>query len=147
MAGQQGCTFSYLSVSPYEYAESRPFPRQVLIAARAVSEVQIRCPVTMVSWFFRSRRNPKQTHLRTRLTRPLIATIVLWIHSRIFPKSQKSSSESSSLEKQTQARLPSCKDFATPPRVRRSITLIHRAIVSWYVLRVLPSGALDLIVY
>jgi hypothetical protein len=75
-----------------------------------------------------------------------IVTFALWIHSslKIFPKSQMSSSESSSLEKQTQEKHPSSREFATPPTVQRSTVLIHRAHAIGYVL--VPSGAFDLIV-
>jgi hypothetical protein len=74
----------------------------------------------------------------------LIATFVLWLHNRIFPMSQMSSSESSLLGKRTQERPPSSREFATPPRVQRSTVLIHRELAVGYVLVI--SGAFNLIV-
>jgi hypothetical protein len=70
--------------------------------------------------------------------------IVLWIHNKIFPKSQTSSSASSSLEKLTRGRHPSYKGFVTPPRAQRFTALIHRELAIWYVR--IPGGTFDLIV-
>jgi hypothetical protein len=50
----------------------------------------------------------------------------VWMQSNSSPKSpMMSSSESSLLEEQTQARPRFCKEFAIPPRVQRSTGLVH----------------------
>src|SRR6266850_7319616 len=74
----------------------------------------------------------------------LLAIFVLWLHNRIFPMSQMSSSESSSLGKRTQERPPSSREFATPPRVQRSTASIHRELATRYVL--VTIGSFNLIV-
>jgi hypothetical protein len=72
-----------------------------------------------------------------------IATFVLWIHLRIFPKPQMSSSESLSSGRPTQERHLSYREYVTPRRVQRFTALIHRELAIWYVL--FPSGTSNLI--
>jgi hypothetical protein len=58
---------------------------------------------------------------------------LVWTQSNSSPKSPTmSSSESSLLEGQTQARRRFCKEFAIPPRVQRSTGLVHRESASGY---------------
>jgi len=91
-----------------------------------------------------SRRNLHQIHPAGESSfRFPIATFLPWIHLRIFPKPQMSSSESLLLARPTQERHLSYKEFVTPPRVQRSTPSIHRELAIWYVL--VPRGTYNLI--
>jgi hypothetical protein len=92
----------------------------------------------------------RNTQIRTRVPSPyrvfpILQTLVLWTHSNPSPKSlTMSNSECSLLEEQTQERPRFCKEFAIPPRVQRSIGLVHGESASRHVL--ILSPAFDLIV-
>src|SRR3984893_19091426 len=76
---------------------------------------------------------------------PILQTLVLWPHSNSSPESPAmSNSERSLSEEQTQERPRFCKEFAIPPRVQRSIGLVHGESPSGYVL--ILSRAFDLII-
>jgi hypothetical protein len=95
-----------------------------------------------------SRRNPHQTHGvhppgQSSFRLP-IAAFLSWIHLRIFPKPQMSSSESLLSARPTQERHLFYRESVTPRRVQRFTALIHRELASWYVL--FPSGTSNLIV-
>jgi hypothetical protein len=99
------------------------------------------------------RRDPQRSHAPVPLQVSYYNSIVIkeWDRPsqktiRFYPKSRAvSSSESSLLEGQMQARRPSCNECVTLRRVQRSTDVIHGDIVRGYVL--VPSGTFNLIIW
>ena len=71
--------------------------------------------------------------------------LVLWLHSRIAPESQMSSSECLLSEEQMQGRHPFCRGFVIQRRVQKSTGLIDAELAIGYVLA--PKVIFDLIIY